>query len=76
MSHCGESRNEGSLQCSDPVIKQIGVKTESNMHLVNVYIEIEEQGQSLKIVVAEDSHEDEQLMRVVSQVEEGKDASI
>ena len=36
------------------------------MHSVNAYSELEEEGQSMKIVVAEDSHEDEQLLRVVS----------
>ena len=37
------------------------------MHLVNVYSELEEEGQSIKIVLAKDKHEDDQLLRVVSQ---------
>ena len=76
MSRGEESRNEVSLQCSYYVSKQRGVKTESSMHLVNVYSKIEEELQSLNIVVAADGHEDELLLRVVSQVEERMDTSL
>ena len=67
VSHGGEFGNEVSIKSSDFVSKQREVKTESSMHLVNVYSEIEEEGQSIKIVAVEDSHEDDQLLRVVSQ---------
>ena len=76
MSYDGEFGNEVSTQSSDIVSKQREVKTENSMHLVNVYSEIEEEGHFLKIVGVEDSLEDEQLLRVVSQVEERADTSL
>ena len=62
-----EFGDEVSIQSLDFVRKQREAKIESRMHLVNVYSEIEEEGQSIKIVVAEVNHEDDQLLRVVSQ---------
>ena len=46
------------------------------MHLVNVYSEIEEEGQYLKIIGVEDNLEDEQLLRVVSKDKERADTSL
>ena len=67
VSYGGKFGNEVSIQSSDFESKKREVKIESSMHSVNVYSELEEEGQSMKIVVAEDSHEDDQLLRVVSQ---------
>ena len=54
VSHGGEFGNEVSIQSSDFESKQREVKTENSMHLGNVYSELEEEGQSIKIVGAED----------------------
>ena len=67
VSYGGTFGNEVSTESLDFVSKQREVKTKSSMHSINVYNELEEEGKSVKIVVVEDSHEDEQLLRVVSQ---------
>ena len=76
VSSGGEFGNEVNIQSSDFVSKQREVKTENSMHLGDVYSELEEEGQSLKIVGAEDRNEDDQLLRVVSQGQARENTSL
>ena len=76
VSHGGEFGNEVSIQSSDFVSKQREVKTESSMHLVNVYSELEEEGQFIEIVGAKDINKYDQLLRVVSQGQARENTSL
>ena len=66
----GRSGKKASPQGSKPAKEQREVKTENGVHLANAYSGIKEKGWSLKTIMVEDSQEDEQLLRVVSQIEE------
>ena len=70
VCHMGRSGKKASPHGSKPAKEQREVKIENGVHLANAYSGIKEKGQSLKTIVVEDRQEDEQLLRVVSQIEE------